>query len=460
MIRAGMIWTVALIAAGYIATAETYPLSFKAVTAEQMESLPGGYGLYGDLQTTKPTGIKKEPKPVSGHPLYGPSRDDDSGPHYLYRLDESKGDGKGYDQLIVDINQNGDLTDDPVVLREKPLVRVRTRTADPVWFGPIPGPTGKEFAGHRPVFFASVYLRPRLAQEPETMRGGYMGYVRLKAGWYLETDVEVDGVKRKVAVYDGNNNLRLGEPPESQTYQSGSEKSWYFRPADNFFVDANNSGLFESDRLETELRAFGPILYVGKKPLKASLDSNCTSLRLEPWTDALAQVTLEPNGGQVRHLVLAWEHPAGNWQLMSPPVENGKIQVPPGRYRLYYCALFGQAPGADAIMVAGNLRTPKTPLKFEAGKANTLQCGGPLEVAATAQKRTPQPYELPAGETVNAQTDSGYIVRINANFRGVAGEIYSTFAKGPTLAGEPAKPVFKILGADGKQLAKGNLEFG
>ena len=45
-------------------------------------------------------------------------------------------------------------------------------------------------------------------------------------------------------------------------------------------------------------------------------------------------------------------------------------------------------------------------------------------------------------------------------FRGADGEIYATFAKGPKLADEPAKPVFKIVGADGKQLAKGNLEFG
>ena len=33
----------------------------------------------------------------------------------LFRLDESKGNGQGYDRLIVDVNRNGDLTDDPVV---------------------------------------------------------------------------------------------------------------------------------------------------------------------------------------------------------------------------------------------------------------------------------------------------------------------------------------------------------
>lgn len=460
MTRAGIIWTAALFAAGFTVTAETYPLAFKAVTAEQIEALPGGYGLYGNLQTTRPAGIKKEPKAVSHRPLYGPGEAYGSSQRYLYRLDESKGNGTGYDQLIVDMNQNGDLTDDAVVLREKPLVRVRGRTAQAAWFGPIPGPADKEFGGHRTVFYASIYLRPVIGQESEEVPGGYMGYLRFKAGWYLEATVQVDGAKRKFAVYDGNNNLQLGEPPEVQEGQSGGERTWYFRPADNFFVDANDSGLFEKDGLEKEVRAFGPIVYVGDKPLKASLEPNCTSLRLEPWTDQLAQVTIEPKGGQLGHLVLAWEHPAGTWRLMSPPVEQGKIRVPPGRYRLYYCALFGQNPGADDVMVSGNLRTPKTPLKFEAGKANTLRCGGPIEIAANASKQRAQTIDDIRGQPRDARNDSDYVVRINANFRGVAGETYSTFLKGPKLASEPARPVFKVLNADGKELAKGNLEFG
>ncbi len=459
MIRAAAVCTFAVFAVGIYATAETYPLAFKTVTAEQMDKLPGGYGLYGDLQGRKPAGIHKEPKPISRHALYGPTREDDSGPRYWYRLDESKGDGKGYDQLIVDVNQNGDLTDDPVVLRDTPVTRVRGRTAQPVWFGPIQGPEGKEFAGGRPVFYAQVSLRPQLPNETDRVINGYMGSLRFKAGWYLEAALEVDGAKRKVAVYDGNNNLTLGEAPASESYQSGGQNYWYFRSADAFFVDANDSGLYEADRLETELRAFGPIVYLGAKPFKAMLEADCASLRLEPWTEPLAEVSIEPKGAEIGHLVLAWEHPAGKWQLMSPKVENGKTQVPPGRYRLYYCAVLGQKDGFDPVMAAGNQRSPKTPMKFEAGKANTLRCGGPVEVAATAEKKIPNNVELRDAESPGPQV-SDYIVRINANFRGADGEIFSTFVKGPRLADEPEKPVFRIVGADGKQLAKGNLEFG
>ncbi|HEY5912414.1 MAG TPA: hypothetical protein VJA21_17570 [Verrucomicrobiae bacterium] len=461
MIRAAMVCAAAVIAAGFGATAANYPLTFKTVTADQISKLPGGYGAMGDLRANKPAGIKKEPKAISRHPLYGETREDESGPRYVFRLDESKGDGKGYDRLIVDMNQNGDLTDDGVAPRDTdPADAPRVSSAPrPAWFGPIQVPAGTEFCGGRPIFFANVYLRP-MAGSASGESGGYSGYVRLKAGWYLETTVNLNGAEQKIAVYDGNGNLKLGDLPEPQTYGSGTEKRWYFKPGDAFFVDADGSGAFELGPLDLEARPFGPLLCLGATPCKAALAADGKSLRLEPYTDPLAEVAIEPRGDQVRNLTLAWEHPAGKWQLLNTPVEKGRVQVPPGRYRFYYCAVFGQNSGADPVMASANQSVQKTPFKFEAGKANTLRCGAPLEVAAQAQKRTPQAYELPRDSKPDPRKDSEYIVRINANFHGADGEVYSTFAKGPKLAGNPAKPVFRVLGADGKELAKGNLEFG
>lgn len=459
MIRVATVCAAALAAASFGATAASYPLAFKTVTAEQIDKLPGGYGSFGDLRSNKPAGIKKEPTPVSKHVLYGETRDDES-PHYVFRLDESKGDGKGFDQLIVDINQNGDLTDDAVVLSKTPLAAKSsgTRLTRPAWFGPIPGPAGKEFAGGRPVFYAQVYVRPSIGLEEGS--GNYSGYLRFRSGWYLEATAEVQGARHKIGIYDGNGNLRLGDAAEVQNYENSGEKNWYFRPADSFFVDSDGSGSFEVDRLNSESPPFAPILYLGGTPCKVSLEPNFTALRLEPWSEPLAEVALQPKGSQVRSVLLAWEHPAGQWQLFSPSVEQGHVKVPPGRYRLYYCAVMGQPAGADPVMVSGYQRVPKTPFKFEVGKENTLHCGAPLEVAATARKQTPQSYELPRDEKPDPAKDSAFVVRINANFRGADGEVFSTFATGPKLEKEPAKPVFRVTAADGKLLAKGNLEFG
>jgi len=463
MIRAAIVGAAVATVACLSAAAENFPLTFKTVPADQISKFPGGYGAYGQLRLAKPAGIKKEPKPVSKHPLYGECREDEDGPRFVFRLDESKGDGKGYDQLIVDLNQNGDLTDDGAAekVAKQSQSKAESRVREPSWFGPLPAPPGKEFAGGRPIFYAHVYINdlPQLRSGLD-LQNVYAGYLRLKPAWYLEAAVEINGTKHKVGVFDGNGNLRLGDLAAPQTYENGSEKNWYFRPGDNFLVDANGSDSFETDPLENESRPFGPILYLGGVPCKTSLDSGCTSLRVEPWTDPLAEVVLEPKGMQVRSLTLAWEHPAGKWQLVSTPVENGKINVPPGKYRLYGCSLLGKSAPADQVMVAAYQRSPKTPFKFEAGKPNKLACGAPLEIKATAEKRTPQSWELPAAASRNPSEDSEYVVRINANLQGADGEIYSTFSKGAKLTDSPPKPVFTVMDSGGKKLANGNLEFG
>ena len=462
MIRAAIIGAAAMASLACLSTtAENFPLSFKTVPADQISSFPGGYGAYGQIRLTKPAGITKEPKAVSKRPLYGECREDEKGPRFVFRLDESKGDGKGYDQLIIDLNQNGDLTDDGVAekVAKASQSKAESRVRGPNWFGPLQAPPGKEFAGGRPIFYAQVYVN-ELPRSGVDLQNIYAGYLRLKPAWYLEANVQLNGSTHRIGVFDGNGNLQLGDVAESQTYENGNEKNWYFRPGDSFLVDANVSALSEEDPLQSVARPFGPILYLGGVPCKTSLDTGCTALRVEPWTDPLAEVALEPKGTQVRALTLAWEHPAGKWQLVSTPVDNGKIKVPPGKYRVYSCSLLGKSGLADQVLVSGYQRAPRTPFNFEAGKPNKLKCGAPLEVKATAEKTTPQSWEMPPSAARNSRDDSEYIVRINASFQGADGEIYSTFSKGPKLKGSPPQPVFTVVDSSGKKLANGNLEFG
>src|ERR1039458_4883765 len=146
------------LAAAATDSAEDFPLTFRTIPAKDVMSFPGGSGNIGSLQTAKPTKLKNEPKATSQHPLYGECRDMTTGAALVYRLDESKGDGKGYDRLIVDMNQNGDLTDDPVIERAV-LSKEREETPpDQVFWGPIPAPAGQKVAGGRPVYFAQTYI--------------------------------------------------------------------------------------------------------------------------------------------------------------------------------------------------------------------------------------------------------------------------------------------------------------
>jgi hypothetical protein len=52
----------------------------------------------------------------------------------LFRLDESKGTGRGYDRLCIDMNFNNDLSDDPVI-------RVAAGMDNSFGPFPYPGPT-------------------------------------------------------------------------------------------------------------------------------------------------------------------------------------------------------------------------------------------------------------------------------------------------------------------------------
>jgi hypothetical protein len=454
-------------AAVVAASAEDFPLTFRTIPAKDVMAFPGGYGTSAQLKLVKPARLNAEPKAVSGHPLYGECGGTPTQAGLVFRLDESKGDGKGYDQLIVDMNQNGDLTDDAAV----PLVVLSTERTMPSQamrqrlFGPIEAPAGKLIAGGRPILFAQAYINnlSTLLRSGQDVQNVYAGQLQLKAGWYVDTTVALKGLTQKVGVSDGDCNLRLGDVSKPQTYRNaGEEENWYFGQADSLLVDADGSGVFERDIFNSESCSYGSVLYFGATPYHVALAPDNKSLRVEPWTDALAEVVLQPHGGQVRSVTLAWEGPNQQWQLIRAGVADGKIKVPPGNYRLYACQLLGEGAPRDQVMTSAYQRVPKKPFRFAAGEANTLRCGAPLEIKVTAKKRKPESWELNSGDLRNPPraSDSEFVLSINGTVQGADGEVYSTYAKGQKFKDDPSKPKFTIVDGSGTKVADGNLEFG
>ena len=466
MIRSALICSLMAMAAVVPASAEDFPLTFRTIPATEVMSFPGGYGTYGQLRLAKPAGLNKEPKAVSRRPLYGECRDKPGEPGFVFRLDESKGDGKGYDQLIVDMNQNGDLTDEVAV---QPVSKPGDRTVSSSamqekLFGPIAAPASTVIAGGRPVYYAQVYVvNVRNLRSAQNVQNLYAGQLRLRAGWYAETTVELKGVKQKVGVYDGDSNVRLGDVAKPQTYRSGGEpESWTFGSGDFLLVDKHGTGKFERDVSDSEASPFGPVLYLGASPYKVALTPGGKSLQVEPWPEALAQVSLQPLGDQVRNVTLAWESGGGQWQLIRAAVAAGQIKVPRGNYRLYTCELLGKGPSRDQVMALGYQREIQKPLAVAAGQENVLRCGAPLELKVTADKRKPESWELNSGllRQPPSSADSEFIMSINANVVGKGGEVYSTYARGERLDADPPKPSFSITDQGARKVGNGNLEFG
>jgi hypothetical protein len=439
-------------------SAKEFPLEFKTLPSKEALSFPGGYGAYAQLQKAKPDGLRKEPKAVSRHPVYGALDRRGAGSGPVFRIEESKGDMKGYDQLILDLNQNGDLTDDPVLKAvdepgQKPPPGGGYERA---LFGPIHVKVSSLSADWQPIYYAELFIYNRLLPMWARESGMFTGQLRLRAGWYLEATIEVDGAKHKIGLADSDGNLRLGESPKAETYRSGNVESWHFDAGDSFLRDLNQNGKFDNDRFGSEAESFGPILYFGAAPYQVTLGANCKSVEVQPYPEPLAELSLQPQGEQVTRVSLAWERPDGKWQLVNPAVVQGKAKAPPGSYRLYGCFLRGKAKDGSERQASAYQRARKTPLKVAAGQTTDLRCGGPLEIQVTTRRDLPG--SSPPGESSGDTSIS--LLRINAMVVGAGGETYTSYGGGKDGQGEPPKPVYTILDAKGKQIASGNLEFG
>lgn len=465
MTKAALFGAAAVVAAVLTASAEDFPLKFQTIPAKDVMAFPGGAGAFGQLRLAKPTKLKKEPQAISRHPLYGECRETTAGPAFVFRLDESKGDGKGYDQLLVDMNENGDLTDETPAARvvlpnERPAA---TSSFEQSLFGPIQAPASKLIANGRPIYFAQVYVYNRqMLRSGNAQPNLFIGQIRFKAGWYLDTTVQMGSLKRRVGVFDGDSNLRLGDIARPQTYRpSAGAESWYFPVADSLLVAADGSATFQADALQSVACPFGPILYLGATPYQVSLAADFTTLHLEPFKEELAEVALQPRGDQVYSVLLAWERPSGDWQLIRPGVAGGKIKVPPGSYRLYQCRLLGKGPNAaDQVLLSASESSPKKPFNFLAGKANTLVCGGRLQVNVAAEKRKWEPQDQPYTTADRSAADSDQVLTLNAHVTGAQGEAYSGFLKGERFNERPPQPTFTVLDAGGKKVGAGALEYG
>jgi hypothetical protein len=459
MIRPAFVGALVTVVAVVTASAEDFPLAFRTILAQDVMSFPGGSGSYGQMRLTKPTSLRKEPNTMSRHPLYGECDGTGKRDGFIFRLDESKGEGRGYDRLIIDMNQNGDLTDDPVAQSAALPTDRRAAMPDQFLFGPIQAPADKAVAGGRPVYFALAYIFNRgLLSSSRQAPNLFLGQLMLKPGWYLDATAKLDGRELKVGVLDGDSNLHLGDVSQPLMVTNRAERTWYFRFGDYLLVDADGSGAFKNDVFQSEACPFGPILHIGSKAYSVGLTSDCKSLRVEPWPEPLAEVALQPRGQQVRAITLAWERPGGKWQIIRPAVANGRVMVPPGNYRLYSCNLAGSS--GDQVMVSGTQRFPQRPVAIAVGKANALDCGGPLQIKVTANRAGASSRGLLAEDSGYTSLGSGSMLHINATVVGAGGEIYTTFLGGERLRSKPPKPTFSIVQTGGKTVAAGNLEYG
>jgi len=465
MTRSMLLCGAVIMAVPVLAPAKDCPLEFKTLNAQEVKGYRWSYGAVQMIVAAKPAELKKEPDAVSAHPLYGKFEWPADKTSLLFRLDESKGDGQGYDRLVLDLNQNGDLADDAAISPAADTERwSNTKGQELTLFGPIEAPASKMIGTWKPIYYAILDLRTNAILKLRDRRGAstrdYLGNLRLKAGWYLETTVEMDGMRQKMAVIDNDANMRLGDLCKPRISSDGR---WFLGAADGdrLLLDKGGSGTYGDHP------SFAQILYFAAEPYKVTLAADDRLIQIEPWPGPLAEVSLQPHGEQVRSLALGWESSKGQWQFIDLGVARGKIKVPPGNYGLWSISVSAKSQQAEEITAGGVNMNSKKVFAVALGKANTLRCGAPLEIKVETERVGEQPTGSSSGfwaalqrwigKLFSSETDE---LRIQAEVIGAGGETYSSFVlDGKIGSRQPAKPTFTIT-TGGRQVASGNLEFG
>ncbi len=459
--------SVAGVGALIAADAAEFALEVKPMTLAEALRCPGGYGAFGTWSRTRPAALRQAPKTVSSHPLYaqvgappaGIAAPRSARTGMVLLLDESRGDGQGYDRLIADVNGNGDLTDDPVISKCDGEVGRGPANFQQASFGPVELPTERAIGPWRPRFYAEVFLynlanvRTILSDSPAPV-----GQVRLRAGNYLEASIQVEGERQRFGVVDGNCNFVLGDRATLQrVMRAPNQVNWLLVSGDSFLRDRHGSGRFD---LAESAEMFSSRSYFAGKPFSVALSGDLRSVRLEPCTDPAGELAVK---AQVSGLVLAWEKRPGEWEALTPEVQGNKAVLPAGTYRVGSCTVGGRR-AAGSMVKAVSSDPPDQAFQITPGQKTMLAAGPPLRLELQASRSvstiTGQPGLAGAvlGLLGGARAEQTIQVRFALLVTGAGGEHYSGFsdARGTQLT----PPTFVVRDAAGRQVATGSFQFG
>jgi hypothetical protein len=179
----------------------------------------------------------------------------------------------GYGELIIDMNGNGDLTDDTVYPCIPPSEMPALRMGRNLVFGPIPCPEACVTGGWDPLWFALI----EFPADDRANSGSPRCWLRSRMASYMEAQVQLGRYHTKVAVYDADGDFHLGEPLRGEAGYLADPRQPLSSRGDNLMIDYNQSGRY--DALE-------------KRPLSSSVTLAGMNYRLM-LCDDLCNLTLE-----------------------------------------------------------------------------------------------------------------------------------------------------------------------
>jgi hypothetical protein len=417
--------------------AKEFPLTRKELPLDAVTRQADSLGNMEFLTVTRPPNVT-EPAATSKKPLYAYApAGAKGGRKLLLRLDESKGTGKGYDRLIIDLNRNNDFKDDPVHTGKKQSASGEVLFGeDVVVFGPIEVPA--ETAGGKDAPAASVYVQ---ASTMRRITMGMAGMAMILPACCLEAEVEFGGVKQKIALLDRNGNLNFADMVRGETGPMGFGGF----EGDVLLRDCDGSGDYNLDEMERETEPLSPIVYFGATPCTLAVSADAKSIAIEPCTGPMGQVKIA-DGKPIRRFTLARRVSEKEWQLLAPTLVNGVAQLPEGSYCVASVILAAKDK-QDVEYVGASQRSEMKPtLEVKAGQTLDLPIGPPVDVRIAIQR----PGLL-------AALFAGPELRFNVTLLGAGGEQYLRFQKDGEALDPPS---FKIRNDKDEVVESGQFEYG
>ncbi len=440
----------AVLAASPTAQAAEFPLELKQFSSADLStlhSLPGGWG---QLMTRKDNQIKNEPEAASPNPIYGVAPPKSPGEKSMWlRLDESRGAGGGYDRLILDMNRNGDLTDDPVVKSAK------TETHSPLSQMTVFGPFEMKNAEQGPVPLTLFGLMNafNLKGIGQSEYNTHVGYFSLLPACYLQTVIDVEGYKERIAFIDGDRDMRIG----GKSYAPSSSA------ADMMLRDSDKSGEFDIGLDSGESEALKEIAYFNGKPYRLALAENLQSVDVAPFDGPMGELASRGLKG-VAALTLGRKSEAAGWETLDPHPSEGRALLPVGTYRLHSVSISGQDEAGRKWTSQGAVNSVKNDIEVAEGETSPFPVGEPFELKISTGKSSDSGKTGFLGALAGAlsgevaeSVESGKKMMLSVKIVGAGGETYSRFL----VDGKPAEaPRFVVQDGDGNQVGSGQFEYG
>jgi hypothetical protein len=366
-----------------------------------------GYGgQHLQPSSRKPQRITQEPKYHSREPLYATVRIGVSRDPITLVLDNSSGEGLGYDILYVDADGDGRIT----AAEQVPGLPLQ----DGQTFGPLR--LMIDCGGER----CPQWFLVQLAEYPQENGQVYRNLQFTNAGYY-QGIVTFGEQKRLFAVVDANGNGLYND---------------YHRDADaigdRLLVDANGDGKLDPAYNGDEAQPLGRYLEVGGRYWKLDVAADGSSVTVEPLDRPLG--TLRADVADFT-LLLTGEH-----GILRARGRDGTVIVPAGTYRLAQCDYKLTEPGGKpwTLSARGTDRSPAVPVPAD-GEAHF-------------------PFGPPFLPRVLTNASAFGPLSLNLELSGAGGEVYTNIQV--SSMGRPPVPKVRLLDAADRELALLDFHYG